>query len=422
MAACKRQRKNACTPLAVELSLPLKLLLEIIARSDAHTLFRAAAACKLLRRDILSPPFIRRVTQPGGIVPPSILTYLNTHDDQADPPPPLSLVHPATPVAMSFLDDHLNPYMSRFLDDLVSEHCPVSSRGGLVLLRRRHFSGTLSNLCVYDPITGHRTFLSYPLGINSKNTGCFDGCLLLTAADGIDCSFLLFFIRRVILPNKSNARTVKVHIATSRRGTWARASMSDSISYLLLQRWFALHKDVVVLHGGVIHWLVRHYGMIVTYNVCTMEGGTINLPGHAINFKEKLHLGSYDGRQLLCVLGAKGFSISVWHQLPSRDWPPEAMTIDTEEKLQSLYPDISLDGPFLTVLQCADKGISTVFLRIYRYGLRTSCRVLLFNVELETLEVLVQQNSTHYSILLEVDLPSRLRTMKIFSKPNSSTS
>ena len=46
-------------------------------------------------------------------------------------------------------------------------------------------------MCVYDPISGHCTFLSEPPGI-SDDTTCFRKRVLLTAADGIGCSFMLF--------------------------------------------------------------------------------------------------------------------------------------------------------------------------------------------------------------------------------------
>jgi hypothetical protein len=43
-------------------ALPADLMLEIVARSDIGTLVRSAAAYKLLRRNILCPSFIRRVS------------------------------------------------------------------------------------------------------------------------------------------------------------------------------------------------------------------------------------------------------------------------------------------------------------------------------------------------------------------------
>ena len=61
-------------------------------------------------------------------------------------------------------------------------------------------------------------------------------------------------------------------------------------------------------------------------------------------------------------LGVNGFNISVWHQLPSGDWPLEAVTINAEETLRSLDVDMSLGGPSLTVLHCAGEEGSGMLL------------------------------------------------------------
>ncbi|CAM0943853.1 unnamed protein product [Alopecurus aequalis] len=273
------------------------LLLEIVARSDTRALVCCAAACKRLRRRILNPSFICRVTQQGGIIPPCILVHLNTHDEKGDPPPPFSLVHPATPATVSFLDRHLSSYMSRFVGDIFKEHYPV--------------------------------------------------------------------------------------------------------------------RDVVVLHGGVIHWMVRHRGLIVTYNVCTTEYGTIKLPRHITDFKGHVHLEAHGGRKQLFLVGTEGFNISVWHQLPNGDWPSEAVTIDTEEKLRSLDPDIGPEPPFF---RRAGAGSNVELLRIncYGSGLSKSFSALLLVLDLETMGIRVLQESTASSMLLEIDLPSRLRAMKTY--------
>ncbi|KAM0923034.1 hypothetical protein ACQ4PT_005802 [Festuca glaucescens] len=137
----KRRRKIRPTPAADEWTLPADLLLEIVARS---TLVRSAAACKLLRRDILDPSFIRRVTQHGGAVPPCVLAYLHNHNrsirgrsHNRSLEPLISLVHPASRAASSFTDGDLAPYVSRHGFDILRRYEPLTSRGGLVVLRRR---------------------------------------------------------------------------------------------------------------------------------------------------------------------------------------------------------------------------------------------------------------------------------------------
>jgi hypothetical protein len=181
----------------------------------------------------------------------------------------------------------------------------------------------------------------------------------------------------------------------------------------------AMLQDVVVLHSDdtVMHWLVHPRGEIITYNVRTMEQGTIVLPAFIADFKGgKFYLGSYysrDGRKLLRLLVFKGFKMFVWHQLTCGDWTPEDMTIDTEEKLRSLDLGIAIDKFYLTQFKCSSEGSNTVLVRLFQP--RPSRRTLLVICDLETKEVLVQENPTRSSrsVLLEFDLPSRLRAMEM---------
>ncbi|CAM0947830.1 unnamed protein product [Alopecurus aequalis] len=400
------------SPAKIEWTLPADLLLEIVARSDTRTLFRCAATSKLLRRDILDPPFIHRATR-GGILPGCILACLNTHDNEADPPPPLSLVPPTTTAAaVSFLDDILFPYTSRFANDLLGEYIPVMSRGGLVLLRRRrNVSDKLSNLCVYNLITGHRTFLSNPPDIVSNSTRRY---VLLTAADGIGCSFMVFSANRHIMLD-NNIHIIQVQTATSVCPTWAKSAMVHKTGELFEDLWYAMHRGAAVLYGGVIHWLVRRRGEIVTYNVCTMEQGTIMLPAHVTNFKGgRSHLGSYyshDGRKLLRLMVFKEFKIYVWHQLPDGEWAPANVLIDMEKKLQLLDPHANHDWLPHTNFKWSGEGSNMVLLL---YGSITIHPALLILIDLETKEILMEYSSIS-SVLLEVDLPSRLRSINFFA-------
>jgi hypothetical protein len=117
---------------------------------------------------------------------------------------------------------------------------------------------------------------------------------------------------------------------TSTCGTWAPAAIFHKGSSFFK---FAMLHDVVVLHGGVIHWMVRNTHEIVSYNICTMEQGTIRPPVLAASFKGLLCLGSYysnDGQKLLRLLASKGVKIYVWHQLTNEQWASEPVTIDME--------------------------------------------------------------------------------------------
>ncbi|TVU37076.1 hypothetical protein EJB05_15542, partial [Eragrostis curvula] len=94
-----------------ECPLPAELLLEIIARSDAATLVRFAASCRPLRRDIVSPAFVRRVCRE----PDALLGFLVMNARARSPPASFSPAHPAaTPAASSFTSEkHLAHLLSR---------------------------------------------------------------------------------------------------------------------------------------------------------------------------------------------------------------------------------------------------------------------------------------------------------------------
>ncbi|OEL21797.1 hypothetical protein BAE44_0017181 [Dichanthelium oligosanthes] len=121
--------------------LPLDLLLEIVARSDAATLLPCAACCKALRRGTLSPAFIRRVCHRGpagaAVVPPRLLRFLQSFYST---PVSFSLAHPPTPAAARLSEKHLAPsLLSRgAAAGLLERFEPVTSRGGLVVLRLHH--------------------------------------------------------------------------------------------------------------------------------------------------------------------------------------------------------------------------------------------------------------------------------------------
>ncbi|KAF7087393.1 hypothetical protein CFC21_090588 [Triticum aestivum] len=385
------------TPPEIEWALPADLLLGITVRSDIRTLVRCAALCKLLRRDILDPFFIRRVTQ-HGIVPPCILAYLQM---------PLSLVHPTIPSAALFSDNHFLPFMRRDTSGIVGDYYPVTSRGGLVLLRRRlHVrSSRPADLCVYDPITGHRTFLSKPPGI-PYNSVIFHRCVLLTAADGIDCSFLIFVgsLNTSLFP-----RAVIVQIFTSLTNTWGPILTHENFTTL----WLEVGFDAVVLHDGVIHWLAHDGEKILTYDVRIAKPGILELPVFdpaTTKFKGgQLHLGSYsspDGHMLLRLLVVVGSTMSVWHHLPCGGWVLETMT-DMEDKLRLLDHSAPPEQPLEIWFMLSGERSNVVLLHM-----RTSSMTILLDLETEEMHV---TRSAPSATLLEIDMPSRLRAMTIFS-------
>jgi hypothetical protein len=208
---------------------------------------------------------------------------------------------------------------------------------------------------------------------------------LLTAADGIDCPFLICVLHQVALPHNIDASPIEVHTATSMSNTWAH-TITSNINSGFFRKLF--QQNIVVLRGGVIHWLARESGEIASYNVCTREHGTIKLPGPVINCNGELHLGSYyshdENKLLRLVTLNKTFNISVWHQLPNGNWESEALMVDLEEKLRSLDP---YSGMIVQFSQSSSEKTNIVLLHISIYVSRwppTSRTIIL---DLETKEM-----------------------------------
>lgn len=286
MALRKRRPRNTCT-------LPADLMLEIVARSNLSTLVHCAATNKDLWREILSPPFIRRVSQQGGIVPPRIHVYLRTDVELEASLPPLSLASPATPTAAAFFEDHLSPFLARNAANLLAGFRPLTSRGGLVLLRRRNIyrrmkSMNCSNLCVYDLITDHRTFFVDPPNISIW----WHACVLLTAPDDIGCLFRLL-VAKVDHHYADNECSISVQIARPSEvggASWGPVTKYTHIG--LPSEGLRYNRDSIVLHGGVIHFPMFTYNneIILTYNVHAEKVGTVKLP-HINSKPSQRHLG-----------------------------------------------------------------------------------------------------------------------------------
>ncbi|XBH59705.1 hypothetical protein VPH35_114397 [Triticum aestivum] len=411
MAPRKRQQKNNPRAPRASRMLPADLLLAIAARSDARTIVRCAATSKSLRREIADPSFIRQAAT--GVVPTRILlAHTRRHRRKNHRRKPfVSLVHPATPAAMCFTDKHLAPFVARSAaDDLLGRYDPVTSRGGLIVLVRRHYvhEHRYSDLCVYDPMTGDRTFLSKPPGISFDRSciGCpCHPCVLLTAADGVNgSSFLLFFAHRAWCQFKA---------ANSMRIQMAALSDNGNVSWGPVTEHFGAplgnhhdeHDDAVVLPGGVIHWL-QHGSQILTYDVSTRKLGTVELPAMPTNNKPvQRHLRTSPDRRLRFLV-ADVFMITMWIQLPGgHGWERQAV-IDMEEKLRLFEPNVPVGSMVIQFKRSGERN-NTVMLRIHGQ------RCLLIVLDLETKEIRRQHQNP--SLLFEVDLSERLQGMKIFS-------
>ncbi|KAI4969184.1 hypothetical protein ZWY2020_000098 [Hordeum vulgare] len=406
MASRKRRRDNVCAPVAPEIltALPADVLLEIMARTDFLAVVRCTAVCKHLRRDILCPQFIHGITQK---LAPSILAY-SSYDEW-----PLNVAHPVTPAIVSLCRNQLSPYMSRCAVKLFSRYEPVTSRGGLVVLRREHMnarpkSKRSSDMCVYDPMSGNHTFLSRPTGIKSAKNN-LQAYVLLTAADGIDCSFMLLFF-------DLHGWSIKAQAATSSSGTWGPVTThaSNPGDYPWMFVW--KKSAPAILRGGVIHWLVSYNMQILTYDVRTRSPGMVKLPPTKGKRYNDLYLATSPDRNLLKLLAIEGFNVSVWlqlHTVPAGGgggWSLEN-TIDIRENLRSVCPNIPLEGGTDVVIEFEGSGKRSgdvVLLQVLE-----KCRYdALVVFDLETKEIHKQKNGFS---MLEIDLPYRLQTMKVFS-------
>ncbi|KAF8667259.1 hypothetical protein HU200_052927 [Digitaria exilis] len=296
-------------------------------------------------------------------------------EDEELPDALFSKLHPdPTTTAESFPDKHLPRFVGRSAADLLGSYTPVTSRNGLVVLRRRHvnrrkWSQRRSDLCVYNPATGERTFFSYPPGYFTNYYHDLGPVfVLLTAEDGIGCDFELY---------------------------WMKLELS---------------RDAVVLRGGRIHWLTK-CSVILTYDVATSETGCIWFP---VAYKDvnKLHLGtSPDGRLRLMVV--EGFIVSAWLLSAGSDgWEVEAV-INMEAKLRSLCPEMPPSGPAILEFMNSGEKSGVALLRMERPYCRRTCGWLIV-LEVETGEMRKIWGPYCSYLLVEVDMSSRLRALKAF--------
>uniref|UniRef100_M8C819 DUF7595 domain-containing protein n=1 Tax=Aegilops tauschii TaxID=37682 RepID=M8C819_AEGTA len=318
-----------------------------------------------------------------------------------------TLVNPITPTIMSFCHYYLSPHMSRRNADLLYWYYPVTSRSGLVVLRHLlHIdmpskSECSSELCVYDPITDHHTFLSKPcMRPHTPNNWLY---VLLTAADGISCSFMLLFF-------DLNEPSIKVHVITSSSRAWG--TVTSHPSNLDFPLWYINKCSApAVLHGGIIHWLLNYSNQILTYDVRTGASGWVNLP--PTNRKgSQLHLATSPDATLLKLLSIEGFKISLWLDLPTVQpggcWLLENV-IDIENKLRSMCPGIPY-GHGNAALHFTGSGKRSGNVVLLEVCHSVSCQMFVV-LDLDTNEMRAQKKG---SSLLEIDLSCYLETMKVF--------
>ncbi|CAL4945316.1 unnamed protein product [Urochloa decumbens] len=444
-----RKRRRTCAPRRAAAppspehaspnpELPSNLLAEIAARTDAATVFRCAAACKQLRREILSPEFIRRVTQggPDAVVPSNFLGVLGGSETS------FSVVHPATAAAKSFATRHMAPFVSRIAAGpagLLEEYGPMASRGGLVVLgrreiNRRRWSQRRSDLCVYDPMAGSRAFFPAPPDVGKSpyhrvlgggSVAVIDYSVLLTAAaDGIACSFMLLAAGL----DRSLDQSVRIRVQTlsspdAAGGEGGKWGPLKSVEHHHQCPWwcmnFGSYCDAAVVLGGVVHWLM-HAGAsfvvdvgeyILTYDVSTGTAGSVDLPEHhqvANNLRgttgsQSQLVASPDGKLSLVVTDKLVVSIWVLSE-GGGSWARHAV-VDMEA---SWTLPAWEDEHGLELVSFGDQRTGAVFLRF------RGVQDVLYAIDMETKADFFQFFEEKTGIPYEVDLASRLSSMKAF--------
>jgi hypothetical protein len=251
-------------------------------------------------------------------------------------------------------------------------------------------------------MSGACTFLSLPLDVGSHTMYSFRMYVLLTAADGISCSFQL-------LVADIDRGGIKVQIA-SPCGTWQPVTSIDVSKLGFVCR----NRVPVILHGGIIHWLVYIGKQIVSYDLRTQKLASMKLPHNNCEPKQ-LQLATTEDGKLLKLLTIQGFMISVWLHDPilptgGSGWSLESV-IDMEKNLRSLHPDIPVNIPNKCIIfeHLFKRTGDVVLLRVPGRGYYDTITV--FDLETKNMHT---QGSGY--LLLEIDLPSRLQNMKVFSQ------
>ncbi|CAL4936920.1 unnamed protein product [Urochloa decumbens] len=401
-----RKRHRTCAP-APTPELPANLVLEILTRSDAATIFRCAATCKPLRRAILSPDFIRRVTQgpdDAAVVPSRVLGVLG--DSEAS----FSLVHPITVASLTFADHHLAPFMSLSAAGLLEEYAPLASRRGLVVLGRRE--------------TNRRRRPSDLLQVQTRY-------VLLTAADGIGgCAGGFMLLAAYMSRNLDCSLRIRVQTVSSPEpdgGEWGAVKTSDHQCPWWCMRLDSYDHDDAVVLGGVVHWLM-HAGAgflesdaggaseyILTYDVNTATVGSIDLPygyqhaGHCAILE-----GSGSSSQLASSPDGKLSLIVVDHQATVSIWVLSSGGGSCWVRHWEV--DMVAEWDFfhswgVRALQSAsfgDQRTGVVFLRI------GGAQGRLCGVDMEDKTTFLNFFEEKTGIPCEVDLASRLSSMKAY--------
>ncbi|CAL5057518.1 unnamed protein product [Urochloa decumbens] len=287
--------------------LPLDLLLEISARCDPATdptVARCGATCKLLRRHVTDPPFLRRVRVNRFLV--GLLyhrSYISDRDGNRITRRQPLFAAPKSPSAAAIV--------ARLSAELAgpSDADPVASRGGLLLLRsgRRH----PTSLHVYDAVAGRRSHVLPPSEVASHLH------VLMPESDdkggGGVPAFKVLVADRGLLTQTYSSRAVAC------RPSKCSSRITGTTAAHVPWNYEQVQPSQVML-GGVAHWLYRQGLTGRLYSVLALDIGTgqaawIEVPEDCHRRRREAITGEAPRELLLASSSAGGeLALLVWER------------------------------------------------------------------------------------------------------------
>ncbi|CAN6278975.1 unnamed protein product [Urochloa humidicola] len=327
--------------------LPLDLLLEISARCDPATIARYGATCKLVRRHVTDPAFLRRVRAASSSSGRFLigLLYHRIHSSTRDGEKstrrqPLL----AAPKSSSSAAAAIAARLSAELAGPPSDADAVASRGGLLLLRsgRRH----PTSLRVCAPVAaGGRIRIHHVLP-----PGEIAGHLHVLMPEDDDEGVPAFF--KVLVAD----RDLRTQTYSSRAGAWGPVVTGTTAARV--PGHYRQVQPSQVLLGGVAHWLYRKGLTGRLYSVLALDIGTgraawIEVPQDCHRRRREaitgeapreLLLASSAGGELALLVWERPLAASMWTMVPSssagssgRSWA-RRVVIDRTAILRSVQP------------------------------------------------------------------------------------
>lgn len=413
-------------------TLPLDLLLEIIARSDdVTTVVRCAVGSKALLAAMLDPGFHRRRAEANGGFDPGLLMAVSYR---------LTACHIDSDLGTVTGTDSIVVQppgrLHRFDTDLLAGSSePPSSRDGLLVFLRHGI------LLVCNTITGHVTPLPSMGQRGTSTAGMYKPALLSVHGAGRSFELLVMYHKHDRW-GRSAACSLRTQIFTSREGEWgaARDIHIHNLSPGVRRLYEASFTAPAVVRCSV-HWLcytrANHHSVfddpeliILALHAESAQATVIELPqellarmgshGRGSNPAERFILATTaataQGERRLSLVVAEALVISMWTPVPQVD---EGSSISWSRQVVIRRREIG--RPLACVLDAYQP------IRFSTFGERSGTvlfwmkKIGLVQLNLGTKKALVlYRDSNHQStdnsqaLLHEINLISVLRCMKSF--------